>query len=40
MRYALKLDTAKPEDIRTLTIRKGEFGSITLVSRCPKRASA
>lgn len=31
MRYALKLDTAKPEDIRTLTIRKGEFGSITLV---------
>lgn len=31
MRYALKLDTAKPEDIRTLTVRKGEFGSMTLV---------
>lgn len=30
MRYALTLDLAKPDDVRTIKIRKGEIGSVTL----------
>lgn len=30
MRYALTLDLAKPNDVRTIKIRKGEIGSVTL----------
>lgn len=30
MRYALTLDLAKPDDVRTIKIRKGEIGSVML----------
>lgn len=30
MRYALTLDLAKPDDVHTIKIRKGEIGSVTL----------